>query len=235
MRHPPPGTLESVAEEISASSSSATLSSSSTSSQRYYAPHRSSVSSSEAECVTRSFATAAGAFVVAFSAGIALQVELARRIPARFRGFTSAIPVAAALFSGVETYRFLSERCAAMNRRRGAFGSGSYGATSGRRRPSSAEDNESNFSGLLARRVREFSSRRLSNFSSAANSTECASASSALPSSVSSEEQLCDQRQPQQHRDSLPQIPVWNHITETPIHPSPAQADNSFNLIPGLP
>lgn len=67
MRNPPPGTLESVAEEISAISSS--------SSSRFSAPHRSSVSASEAECQQRCFATASGAFFLAFSGGLAVQVS----------------------------------------------------------------------------------------------------------------------------------------------------------------
>ena len=233
MRQPPPGTLESVAEEISSSTSS--------SAPRVHAPHRSSVSTSESECVQRCFATATGAFVVAFSAGLAFQVEFARRLPARLRGFTSVIPAAAGVFTGVETYRFLSARCV-MNRRRGAYGSAAAIAARRRNAPSASDDAATNLSGLLARRVRGFSARRQD--SSTTNSTGSAAASSAS-SCINSISPAADERQQhpfiqpqqqqqQQHHHALPQIPVWNHITETPSTP-PNTTENAFNLIPGLP
>ena len=229
MRHPPPGTLESVAEEISSSASST-----SSSTPRVRAPHRSSLSSSESECIQRCFATATGAFVVAFSAGLAFQIELARRIPARWRGFTSAIPLAAGVFTGVETYRFFSARCV-MNRRRGAYGhAATAAARSARSATSTADDaTASPFSDLLARRVIGFTARR--RLDSTASSTECSAVSSAsCVNSVTTDAQTEEQIVAQQQHPALPQIPVWNHITETP-HSPPNNAEPSFKLIPGLP
>lgn len=251
----PPGTLESVAEELSTSS----YSSSSSSSSRYSASSRPSVASSDSECQQRCFATASGAFCVAFSAGLALQVELARRLPVRLRGAISAIPAAAGIFAGVETYRFFSARCP-MNRsrqRRAGVNNGSgegnaASATSLRRWPGSAsfETGAANLSGIFARRVSEFASTRrsgaspppppppaASSASSTAHSFECAAASSASNcinsiSQMPEERELIQQQQPQPQQQTLPQIPVWNHITETPTKNN---SDHALNLIPGLP
>lgn len=239
MRNPPPGTLESVAEEISANSSS--------SSSRFSAPHRSSVSASEAECQQRCFATASGAFFLAFSGGLAVQVELARRLPPRLRGFTSFIPAAAAILASVESYRFLSTSCSMKKRigSRSSFSSDSTAASAAARRRSSTSSSENNnasgnFPALLARRVSRLTTRQTN--SSTNNSMECAAASSASCTvnsiSPSTEErnlqqQSTQQQQQQEPAPSRPQIPVWNHITETPTAAN--NSDNSFIMIPALP
>lgn len=95
MRQPPPGTIESIAEDIS----------SSVSQQR---PLRSSTLE---ECQQRSFLTASAACFVAFSAGLATQVELTRFLPPRFRVLTQIIPISFASVASVGTFRVLSDRC----------------------------------------------------------------------------------------------------------------------------
>jgi len=189
----PPGSLESVAEEISASPVS----------------RQRSANSSLEECHQRAFLTANGTFFLAFSAGLAAQVEIARVVPARLRGLTSILPVASGLLAGVETYRHLSNRCQSRNSRV-------------RRRHFSDSTLPTHFSKIASR------TNGVGSFESVA----VAAASGQQESPLSDKQPICESIPEQLGHQVVrpPQIPVWNHITE-----SHTAKEASPGFLPGLP